>query len=184
MENRRSFINFSIKRHLQMRLLGMIMLAVVISALINAASFYFFSNHEIGNSLMQFHVKAKSFLDLLFPFIIVSLVVGIIVALGITIFIPHKIAGPLYRIERDIKDKLGEGNFAVKFSVRGKNELGDLAEALNAMEAKLRVKFDRMQRTSAELVQSAEALSGEGDAARRVKNLARSVDEAAREFKI
>lgn len=167
-----------------MRLLGMIMLVVIISTIINAASFYFFSNHEIGNSLMQFHVKARSFLDILFPFIIFSLVIGILVALAITIFMPQRIAGPLYRIEKDIKEKLGEGNLAVKFTVRGGNELGDLADALNTMEAKLRVKLDKIQRTSAELVQSAEALRGEEDAAKRVKNLAKSVDETAREFKI
>lgn len=184
MENRRKFLNLSIKKQLQMKLLGMIMLVVVISTLINAASFYFFSNHEIGNTLMQFHVKARSFLDILFPFIVASLVIGILVALGITIFIPQKIAGPLYRIEKDIKEKLGEGNLAVKFTVRGGNEMVDLADALNTMEAKLRAKLDRIQRTSSELVQSAEALRGEDDAAKKVKNLARSVDEAAREFKI
>ncbi len=167
-----------------MRLLGMIMLVVIISTIINAASFYFLSNQEIGNSLLQFHVKARSFLDILFPFIAASLVIGILVALGITIFIPQRIAGPLYRIEKDIKEKLGEGNLAVKFTVRGKNELVDLADALNTMEGKLRVKLERIQRTSAELVQSAEALRGEEDAAKRVKNLARDVDEAAREFKI
>lgn len=167
-----------------MRLLGMIMLVVIISTIINTASFYFLSNQEIGNSLLQFHVKARSFLDILFPFIAASLMIGILVALGITIFIPQRIAGPLYRIEKDIKEKLGEGNLAVKFTVRGKNELVDLADALNTMEGKLRVKLERIQRTSAELVQSAEALRGEEDAAKRVKDLARDVDEAAREFKI
>ena len=114
--NRRRFINFSIKKRMQARLLIGLMLVVLISVGLTSAFFYFFSSHEVGETYKQFHVNAKNFLEFLLPGVIIAFMIGLVSAIAVGVFIPHRIAGPLYRIERDIKDKVGEGNFKAKFS--------------------------------------------------------------------
>lgn len=183
MDRRRSIINYSIKRQFQVRLLITVMVVVFISIGLNGALFYIFSNQEIGSSFKQFHVHAKSFLDLLLPFIAVSLAVGLAAALAITLFLPHRIAGPLFRMERDIKDRVGEGDFTVRFSVRKGDELADLAESLNTMEAKLKSRLERLNASTADLVAHVQPHAGD-EQSKKTLELAKKVDKAIKEFKI
>ena len=53
--------------------------------------------------------------------------IGLLQAIAVGIFIPHRIAGPLYRIERDIKDKVFPEReiLKAKFPARSKDETGN-----------------------------------------------------------
>lgn len=185
MENRRSRINYSIKRRFQLRLLAKVMLIVFVSVGLNALLFYLYSNREIGASLKHFHVNATSFLDLLLPAVIGSLVIGLVLAFVISVFLPHKIAGPLFRLERDLTDKLGEGNLTVKFTVRKSDEFKELADSLNVMTGKLKVKVERIKAASHEL-SSVVAASGKGDdeTMKKISGVAEKLDDAIRGFKL
>ena len=66
---------------------------------------------------------------------------GLVVALIITLFFPHSFAGPLYRIERDIKEKIGEGDLTARFHLRKGDNVNELADSLNSMLEKLNLKM-------------------------------------------
>ncbi len=142
MRNRRKKINFSVKRERQLRLLLKILSIVTIGIGIMGLIFYFYSNREIGQTYRQFHVTARNFLDYLLPAVIISLVLGFVASIAITIFFPHKIAGPLYRIERDLREKVGEGDLSVRFILRKGDEVQDLADAINTTLEKLGAKIE------------------------------------------
>ncbi len=60
-----------------------------------------------------------------------------------SIFITHKVAGPLYRFERNVK-AISEGDLSVKFNIRHGDDLKELADDLTVMTerfAELMVKF-------------------------------------------
>lgn len=143
-KDRRKKINFSVKREMQLRLLLKILTIVSIGIGLMGLIFYIYSNREIGNSYRQFHITAKNFLDYLMPAVIISLVIGFLASIGITIFFPHKIAGPLYRIERDLRERVGAGDLRVKFILRKGDEVQDLADAINTTIEQLRVKIERV----------------------------------------
>ena len=143
-KDRRKKINFSVKREMQLRLLLKILTIVSIGIGLMGLIFYIYSNREIGNSYRQFHITAKNFLDYLMPAVIISLVIGFLASIGITIFFPHKIAGPLYRIERDLREKVGAGDLRVKFILRKGDEVQDLADAINTTIEQLREKIERV----------------------------------------
>jgi len=48
----------------------------------------------------------------------------------------HKIAGPIYRIEKDMSE-IARGNLALRIKLRRGDELQDIADAINAMTEKL-----------------------------------------------
>jgi hypothetical protein len=104
-ERRRKLINYSIKRQMQLRLLSRVMAVVLISVGLVTVIFYFYSDQELGRSFKEFHINARNFLDFLLPVVIVSFFLGVFAASGLAVFFPHRIAGPLYRLERDLKGK-------------------------------------------------------------------------------
>ncbi len=57
-----------------------------------------------------------------------------------SIFISHKIAGPIYRFEK-VAMSIGEGDLTTKFRLRKGDEFKDLADALEDMERSLRYKI-------------------------------------------
>lgn len=184
MKNRRSVINYSIKKQMQFRLLVRVMLIALIATGIAAAFFYFYSNQEIGQSFKQFHIHARSFLDFLLPAIVVALIIGIVIAFGMAIFFPHRIAGPLYRMERELKEKVGEGDLTVRFSVRNGDEVGELADALNIMVEKLRLRLGRIKTASDELAVCSNNVN-KGDAhLKKILDAQKRLEDAIKEFQL
>ena len=128
---KRKRINYSIKTQMQVRLFLKMLSVSVVGVGIMSAIFYFYSDRAINNSFQQFHVHAQNFLDLLMPAIILSLLAAIIVSAIIAVALPIKYAGPIFRIERDLKTKVGAGDLTVRFKLRDGDEVKDLADAVN-----------------------------------------------------
>lgn len=175
-------LNISIKRHLQLRLLIKVLGIVVVGVGIMATVFYFYSNREITESYRQFHVSAKNFLDYLWPAVISSFILAIIAAIAITLFLPGKIAGPLYRIENDLKEKISKGDLTVKMILRKGDDVTDLAEAINMTIGKLRHKVEKISKPAGELDARIKAMEGKAD--KEVEKLSAKINEALREFKL
>lgn len=49
----------------------------------------------------------------------------------ISLFLSHRIAGPIFRVERSLENMLEEKNLASRIKFRKKDELKELAEAIN-----------------------------------------------------
>ena len=179
-KNRRRIVNFSIKKKMQVRLLLGIMLVVFLSVGLASVFFYLMSDREIGQSYRQFHVTAKNFLEMLLPGVIMAFIIGIVSAVVAAVFLPHRIAGPLYRMERDIRDKIGEGNLTARFSIRDGDEVGELADTLNIMVGKLRGKVEKIKSASGEV----SIASRQGDSGEKMRQAAGKLEEALKEFTI
>jgi methyl-accepting chemotaxis protein len=179
---KRKIINYSIKRRLQIRLFIKVLSVSIIGVGLMAVVFYFYSNREINESYQQFHIHAKNFLDYLLPAVILSLLLAFLLSVVITLFFPLRIAGPLYRIERDLKEKVGEGDLTVRFKLRKSDEIRDLADALNLSLEKLQQKIESLKRSSEKLASIAEVTKGEGD--KDIKRLAKEINEAVKGFKL
>jgi len=55
------------------------------------------------------------------------------------LFISHRIAGPAYRLETDLR-KMIKGNYSHEIKLRPKDYLGNIANALNELSEKLKAK--------------------------------------------
>lgn len=179
-KERRRLINYSIKRQMQLRLLFSVMAVSLLSLGLATAIFYFYSDQELGRSFKEFHVNARNFLDFLLPVVIVAFLLGFLVAGGLAVFFPHRIAGPLYRVEKDLKEKVSGGDLTVRFSIRKGDEVGDLADALNTMVEGLRLKMVKIKKVSHELA----TLTTQQAPVARFKELSRGLEEAVKEFRL
>lgn len=109
---------------------------IIFSALTIAAIVYTLSIPSATTVFENSRLAIKSTADFILPLLILSSLVAIVVAGSITIiitlFISHRIAGPLYRLENDIAE-INRGNLGVEIHVRQKDEFQNLAKSLNQM---------------------------------------------------
>ncbi len=124
---------YLVKKGLQFRYLGLILAAVVLPALLISGCFYYliFSlmaeqlaiPESIAYNLMPVFHKINAILIIGMPLIIVMLLI-----LGLRI--SHKIAGPIYRLEKEL-DEIAKGNFAIRIKMRSRDELIGIAQKIN-----------------------------------------------------
>ena len=181
-KNRRRILNFSIKRQLQIRLFIKILGIILIGIGLMAEVFYFYSDRAINSSYRQFHIHADNFLDLLLPTVLSSIAIALLVSIAITMFLPIRIAGPLFRIERDMKEKAAKGNLAVRFTLRKGDELSELAETVNACFESLGQKIKTTQKLASDLDSRLSDTKGFDN--NGVKDLVVKINENLKQFKV
>ncbi len=113
-----------------MWLLVRIMGTVLVSSVVAAIILYFYSNREVGQSFYEAHITIRRVSDLLIPVIIAGSIVSLISGALLAIFLPQKIAGPVYRMEEDLK-AVQDGDLEKQIRLREGDPLQGLAETIN-----------------------------------------------------
>jgi methyl-accepting chemotaxis protein len=111
-------------------------LLVIIGAVLSSLIIYLMSRATVTTSFENSRLIIKSTADFILPAVLLSsavVILGIGIAMFfVTLYTSHKIAGPLYRLEKDIKE-LASGNLKKTFHLREKDEIKALAESLQEM---------------------------------------------------
>lgn len=130
MRYKRKKLNLKIKTKFQLWLLKRIMAAVLLSSGVAAIILYFYSSQEIGESFYDAHIKIRRVSDLLLPVIFAGSFVSLLSGTMLALFLPQKIAGPVYRIEEDLKE-IRAGNLKKEIRLRNDDPLKGLARTIN-----------------------------------------------------
>ena len=137
MSYKRKKLNLSVKHKFQIWLLIRIVGMVIISSIMAALILYFYSRQELSSNFYDAHIKLRRVSDLLLPVIAAGSFVSLLSGMFMALFLPQKIAGPLFSIENNIRN-LGTGNLKVKVQLRRDDILDELAEITNNSIANLR----------------------------------------------
>lgn len=114
--------------------------------------------------------------------LIPKLIIFVLAVAFASIFVSHKIAGPIYRFEKETK-AIGEGDLTVKFKLRKGDEMKELADALEKMVGALRNKIKDALESAGELSGGLEKLVGESTEERRIiSNLKTSLSRFEKNF--
>ncbi len=108
------------------RIMGTVLLSSVVAAII----LYFYSHREVGQSFYEAHITIRRVSDLLVPVILAGSFVSLISGALLAVFLPQKIAGPVYRMEEDLKAVQG-GNLEKQIKLREGDPMQGLAETIN-----------------------------------------------------
>lgn len=165
MANKPSFVdrkklNLGVKREFQRWMLKRVLLAVAVSAVLAALILYLYARQEVVGSFFDAHVKIRRVSDLLLPVVAVGSAVSLSVGVVLALFLPQKIAGPIYRIELGLAS-IGGGDLTTKITLRDEDALQDLAEAVNLTTLALRDKVHAAKAGCLELEQA--VVAGEAD---------------------
>lgn len=154
-DKRRSYF---IKKDFQFRFILKFCLLVFIGVVISTVLLFLFSQDTLTSSFQQSRLVIKKTGLAILP----SLVYTNLITLGlitlatiiVTLFVSHKIAGPMFRFEKELKD-VGQGDLTKKVIVRKKDQITELADCLNNMIGDLRAKVLDIQTEVGHIRQSA-----------------------------
>lgn len=153
---------YIVSTRFQMRYVGQILLLVFLTAVLCSYVVYYTSMISLGEKLSNVYpqgrlvsiVKAVNF-RILLSIIFVSPLVALI-----GIFLSHKIAGPIYRMERFV-ETMRAGDLTGKLALRQGDELIALANGIDALNEQLRAKTtERKQQLEAIAMELSHLKSG------------------------
>jgi len=139
---KRKKLNLKVKEQFQKWLLVRILGTVVLSSLVAAIILYLYSSQEIGESFYEAHIKIRRVSDLLIPVILAGSFVSLLSGTLVALFLPQKIAGPIFRIEEDLKE-IQAGNLKKEIRLREGDPLKGLARTINTTISFLSSKIDK-----------------------------------------
>ncbi|MGV1100001.1 methyl-accepting chemotaxis protein [Thiovibrio sp. JS02] len=148
-EYKRKKLNMAVKREFQRWLLLRIFGVVLLSSLLAALILYGYARKEVCDSFYSAHIAIRRVSDLLWPVVAAGSAVSLLSGMLLAIFLPQKIAGPIYHIERDLA-AVRQGDLTVRFKLRSGDPLQDLAAQINQTIEVLRQRVKKAQEGCAE----------------------------------
>jgi methyl-accepting chemotaxis protein len=157
---------------------------VAAGGLATIAILYLVTRNTNTVAVMNSRVVVKTTADFLLPLLaqtvlVVMIMVGV-ASIAVTLFISHKIAGPLYRF-RKVIEAIAEGDFSSDFRIRKKDQLQDLAAAMNGMMQKTRGELKSLESDASRLKDAMGRIS-EADVAEEKRSALKDIRKAAEEL--
>ncbi|MBP7055569.1 MAG: methyl-accepting chemotaxis protein [Candidatus Omnitrophica bacterium] len=146
--------NYFIKKRFQFSFAAGFVVLLLLESLLIAAFLVNLSNNTIttGYSGSVLRVERTSDFFLTSFMLGTFIVAGAVAIAGMLIFIllSHRIAGPLYRFEKTVKD-IEAGDLTARISLRKKDEIIALKEALNVFVDSMDKRIGRIKRSLHEI---------------------------------
>ncbi len=139
---------YFIKKDFQVRFILKFCLLLVAGVVVSTGLLFFFSRDSLTSSFQHSRLVVENTSQAILPTVIyTSLVTMGILAIAtviVTLFISHKIAGPMFRFEQDLKE-IGNGNLSKKVILRKKDQATAMAACINDMTTGLHEKVSHLQ---------------------------------------
>jgi methyl-accepting chemotaxis protein len=145
---------YFIQRVFQTKFIVLFLLLVILGSVISGGLLYQRTFTELGDHYGKAHLKLKSTGEIILPNVLIGNVIAIVIigvaSVALTIFISHKVAGPLYRFEKNA-EQIAQGDLTVVTKLRQSDQVKGLADAFSKMTSELREKLLDIRRGSEEL---------------------------------
>lgn len=149
---------YFIKRNFQFKFVVEFCAVVLGGVIISTALLFFFSQGTLTSSFSHSRLVIRNTGSAILPAVIYTnlIVLGLIsiAAMLVTLLVSHKIAGPLFRLEKELQD-IGAGNLRTKMSLRKKDQMEEVADGLNRMVQSLHGRVVKIRDGIAEVKETA-----------------------------
>jgi methyl-accepting chemotaxis protein len=133
--------NYFIKKRFQTKFILRFCALVVLGSVISGVILYLLSRGTVTTAFVNSRLSIVNTADYILPALIgsglVSIVLISIATAIVVMYLSHRIAGPLFRIEKSAEE-IGSGNLAFKIWLRSTDEITRMADGLNKMTENLR----------------------------------------------
>ena len=147
---------YFISKEFQLKYVGLILALMFLTAVVCSYAIYYTMMVHLGGKLANVYPQGKLIaivntinLRIIFSLLLIS---PIVVIIGI--FLSHRIAGPIFRMERDLRN-IAVGDLTVNIVLRQKDELKTVASGINELTRSFKTTVsaqkDRLNRASAYL---------------------------------
>lgn len=124
-----------INKKLQLHYVLFVFLAMIVTTLISVGGAYYLIWQTIAAELAIPEIIAETLLPALNKvniMLLVSLPLVFLVIILLAVAVSHRIAGPIYRVERDLEE-IVKGDYSRRIKFRVGDDLQELAEGINKL---------------------------------------------------
>ena len=143
-----------IQKKFQIRSIMTVVGIIAISGILSGVLLYIMLSSELSSELKVAHQQITNTWESLAPAIffgnIITVIVTSVVAGIAVLYQSHKVAGPMYRLQK-MCEEVSNGNYNPVTSLRKADQLTDLAKSFESMIDALREKQNKNKSTVAEL---------------------------------
>ena len=183
-KNRRR--NYFIKKEFQTKFILKFCGLIVLGSVISGVGLYLFSRGTVTTTFVNSRLSIMSTADYILPALLGSSLVTIIlisIATAVVVmYLSHRIAGPLFRIERSARE-IGAGDLTLKINLRSRDEITKMADCLNEMTENLKVHLLEIKAKSCDLGKQIDNLNMQ-DALKELSEEKKKLDKAIDYFKM
>ena len=177
--------NFFIEKKFQSKFIIKFCVLVILGSLVSGIMLYFLSWGSTTVTFENLRATVKTTADFLLPVLIQTIIVATVIVgiatIILTLFISHKIAGPLYRFKKELSS-VESGDLSRNFNIRKSDQLQELALSMNNMINKLRANLAEIKKQYSSLINSWDKLLS--STISKDKDVAEEMKKALREIKI
>ena len=131
---------YFVKKDFQFKFILKFCLLILIGAILSTGLLFLFSQGTLTSSFQQSRLLIENTALVIHPAVIYTnpITLGLITlaTIVVTLFISHKLAGPMFRFEKELKE-IGKGDLTKRLEVRKKDPITGMADSLNEMIAGL-----------------------------------------------
>jgi len=137
MEHRRK--KYFVKKKLQVKYLLFVLLAMLLPTILCSGALYYLIWQTIAAEVAIPEAIAETLIPALHKvntILLITLPPVFLAMLFLAVIISNKIAGPVYRLERELKKIIG-GDYTRRIHFRSKDELQEIAQGINELLEKV-----------------------------------------------
>ncbi len=138
--------NYLISMKFQLKYVGLILLFMFVVALLSGYTVYYTGWMLMGEKLSNVYPQGRlvAMMRTINTTLMTRMLLVTPFVILIAVFLSHKIAGPIYRIEKFLKG-VSSGDLRARLRLRKYDELQDLAEAINDMTDDLKTRLHKIK---------------------------------------
>jgi methyl-accepting chemotaxis protein len=163
-----------IKKDFQFKFILKFCLLVLLGAVISTVLLSVFAKGTLTTSFKGSQlVIEKTYTAVLPALIYTNLITVVLITLAtifVTLYVSHKLAGPMFRFEADLK-MIGEGDLTKRIQIRQQDQLSDFVESLNGMTESLHHKVLDTRADIQRVIDEASGQHAQSDLIMDLKNI-------------
>jgi len=168
-----------IKKDYQLKFILKFCLILLTGALLSTCLLFLLSHGTLTSTFRHSRLVVENTAFAILPAVlwtnVITLVLITLAAVIIILLISHKIAGPMFRFEKDLSE-IGEGNLVKRISLRKKDQFTDLSDSLNRMTESLHSKVAAIADEVAQLIKSAKKQQAPEQLTANLEHLKKLID--------
>lgn len=177
---------YLIKKKFQISFLARFIALLIIASILIAALFMYAASNTLttgyANSILRIERTTSFFF---FSLVLIILIVAIGIGLaGLALFtlLSHRIAGPLYRFEKALKE-IELGDLTARINLRKSDQLTEIKEAFNSLTHSLDGRLGKIKAGISE-IERVLTVSNDPQAAAKILEILKHLKEEIRHFKV
>jgi methyl-accepting chemotaxis protein len=156
LKRRQYFINRQFQTRFILKFIAVLLFGAILSTIITMVSTQETLTSTFDGSRLVIEKTSLAILpSVILTNIITTVVIGII-ALVLTLVVSHRIAGPMYRFEKDLGE-IARGNLNKQIHIRNGDQFASVAENLNEMVSSLNRRLSEVRNQLQEISEDAAA---------------------------